>query len=131
MSDVLRQRYQRSQIYSFVGAMLLVVNPFRDLKLVTTERCMRCHQRGPETMVYFSGSFRGSSSASSTQNVSIYERSTIQHFWRFTLLSLHHFIIFSRFFQSSCFFRVTKRNFAKFHEWQHDLQTFREKSRSY
>merc|ERR1719160_1510899 len=48
VSDVLRQRYQRSQIYSFVGAMLLVVNPFRDLKLVTTERCMRYRNMSEE-----------------------------------------------------------------------------------
>merc|ERR1719428_484092 len=48
VSDVLKQRYQRSMIYSFVGAMLLVVNPFRDLKLTTTERCMRYRNMSEE-----------------------------------------------------------------------------------
>merc|ERR1719424_1938271 len=40
VSEVLRLRYIRGQIYSYVGAMLLVVNPFKDLGLTTTERCL-------------------------------------------------------------------------------------------
>jgi hypothetical protein len=41
VSDVLRQRFLRAQIYTYVGAMLLVVNPFKDLKLVTTEKVLQ------------------------------------------------------------------------------------------
>ena len=34
-------RYQRAQIYTYVGAMLLVVNPFKDLKLTTNEKIIQ------------------------------------------------------------------------------------------
>jgi hypothetical protein len=38
ISEILKIRYQRAQIYTYVGAMLLVVNPFKDLKLTTNEK---------------------------------------------------------------------------------------------
>lgn len=50
VSDVLRQRYKRALIYTNVGAMLLVVNPFKDLGLTTTARVLE-YRKMPKSEV--------------------------------------------------------------------------------
>jgi myosin heavy subunit len=45
VSDVLRLRYKRALIYTNVGQMLLVVNPFKDLGLTTQARVLDYRKR--------------------------------------------------------------------------------------
>jgi myosin heavy subunit len=40
VSNVLKDRFIKCKIYTYVGAMLLVVNPFRDLKLTTSDKVL-------------------------------------------------------------------------------------------
>jgi myosin heavy subunit len=44
VTDMLKQRYYRGLIYTNVGAMLLVVNPYRDLNITGTEQVL-LHRR--------------------------------------------------------------------------------------
>jgi len=47
VSDLLRARYKQALIFTNVGAMLLVVNPFKDLGLVGTDRVL-AYRRMPK-----------------------------------------------------------------------------------
>jgi myosin heavy subunit len=55
ISDILKIRYQRAQIYTYVGAMLLVVNPFKDLKLTTNERIIQYRKLDKEVVMESKG----------------------------------------------------------------------------